>query len=73
MTYKIIDSDNNETTLTISVKVTSKNIVSTGDPQKPNTSGGKLPQTGGTNSMFSVLIGGFTAVVGGLTFRKKRK
>lgn len=73
VTYKIIDSDNNETTLTIKVKVTSKNIVSTGDQQKPNTSGGKLPQTGGTNSMFSVLIGGFAAVVGGLTFRKKRK
>lgn len=31
VTYKIIDSDNNETTLTIKVKVTSKNIVSTGD------------------------------------------
>ena len=73
VTYKIIDSDNNETTLTIKVKVTSKNIVSTGDQQKPNTSGGKLPQTGGTNSMFSVLVGGFAAVVGGLTFRKKRK
>lgn len=73
VTYKIIDSDNNETTLTIKVKVTSKNIVSTGDQQKPNTSGGKLPQTGGTNSMFSVLIGGFAAVVGGLTFREKRK
>lgn len=73
VTYKIIDSDNNETTLTIKVKVTSKNIVSTGDQQKSNTSGGKLPQTGGTNSMFSVLIGGFAAVVGGLTFRKKRK
>ena len=73
VTYKIIDSDNNETTLTIRVKVISKNIVSTGDPQKPNISGGKLPQTGGINSMFSVLIGGFTAVIGGLTFRKKRK
>ena len=72
VTYKVIDSDNNETILTINVKVTSKATINTGTQQKPNLSGGKLPQTGGVNSMFAILIGGMAAFIGGLTFKKRK-
>lgn len=72
VTYKVVDSNDNETKLTIKVKVSSKSIVSSNNQQNPNTTVGKLPQTGGTNSMFAVLIGGIAAVLGGLTFKKKK-
>lgn len=73
VTYKVVDSDDNETILTIKVKVISKSTINTGTQQKPNTSIEKIPKTGGINSIFALLIGGMTAVFGGLILKKKKE
>ena len=73
VTYKVVDSDDNETILTIKVKVISKSTINTGTQQTPNTSIEKIPKTGGINSIFALLIGGMTAVFGGLILKKKKE
>ena len=57
VTYKVTDSDNNETTLTINVKVKAKSI----------------PTTGGQNSVVILVISLGLVAVGGFLIKSKRR